>query len=451
MLSMQTRLVLPAFIVTLMLSSNLCGQPSPATVSASAETVNVPNVALNTVAESYVRLVLAVGQHDPDYVDAYYGPPEWRQEAERTKKPLAELAVDAQTLAEKLRSVDSAPLQGLLRQRYSFLATQIRAVGVRISMLMGRKLSFDEESRLLYDAVLPEFPPGHFEGIRAKLDKLLLGDGSLFDRLEQYENRFVVPKDKVDAVMRAAIAECRRRTLNQIKLPENEDFRLEFVTGQPWSAYNWYKGGAQSLIQVNLDLPFRLTQAILLAGHEGYPGHHVFNVLLEQKLVRENGWIENQVSPLFSPQMVIAEGSADFGVDVVFPMTERVNFTRDTLFPLAGFDPSEAARYCDVMKFAGDLSSAGSLIQRSFLDGKLTRDEALQRLAAEALIPRPRAEKALKFAQHNRAYLVTYKAGYQLVKHYVETRGGTIENEARRWEILRDLLSAPLMPADLKL
>lgn len=40
---------------------------------------------VNALAERYVRLVLALGQHDRDYVDAYYGPPEWRMEAELTK------------------------------------------------------------------------------------------------------------------------------------------------------------------------------------------------------------------------------------------------------------------------------------------------------------------------------------------------------------------------------
>ena len=36
---------------------------------------------MNALAERYVRLVLALGQHDPDYVDAYYGPAAWRTEA----------------------------------------------------------------------------------------------------------------------------------------------------------------------------------------------------------------------------------------------------------------------------------------------------------------------------------------------------------------------------------
>ena len=33
---------------------------------------------LDLLAESYVKLVLAVGRHDALYVDAFYGPPEWK-------------------------------------------------------------------------------------------------------------------------------------------------------------------------------------------------------------------------------------------------------------------------------------------------------------------------------------------------------------------------------------
>ena len=32
---------------------------------------------MDKIAESYVKLVLNVGLHDPDFVDAYYGPKEW--------------------------------------------------------------------------------------------------------------------------------------------------------------------------------------------------------------------------------------------------------------------------------------------------------------------------------------------------------------------------------------
>ena len=39
-----------------------------------------PATPMNTIAEQYVKLVLAVGQHDADYVDAFYGPAEWTAE-----------------------------------------------------------------------------------------------------------------------------------------------------------------------------------------------------------------------------------------------------------------------------------------------------------------------------------------------------------------------------------
>ena len=42
---------------------------------------------LTPIGEKYAHLVLALGQHDPDYVDAFYGPAECKMQAEKEKKP----------------------------------------------------------------------------------------------------------------------------------------------------------------------------------------------------------------------------------------------------------------------------------------------------------------------------------------------------------------------------
>ena len=131
----------------------------------------------------------------------------------------------------------------------------------------------------------------------------------------------------------AAIAECRRRTLAHIDLPKNENFQAEYVKDKSWGAYNWYKGNAFSVIEVNTDLPMDISGPLRLAAHEGYPGHHVYNALLEQKLVRERGWIEFTVYPLFSPQSLIAEGTANYGVELIFSAEERLKFEKDVLVP----------------------------------------------------------------------------------------------------------------------
>ena len=50
---------------------------------------------MNAVAERYAHLVLALGQHDPDYVDAFYGPAEWKTQAEKEKKSLDAIGAEA--------------------------------------------------------------------------------------------------------------------------------------------------------------------------------------------------------------------------------------------------------------------------------------------------------------------------------------------------------------------
>src|SRR5215204_1198838 len=74
---------------------------------------------MNDVAERYVKLVLALGQHDADYVDAYYGPPEWKQQAESRKVPLTELAAQAKTLLGTVGAVpEPAAEMERLRRHY---------------------------------------------------------------------------------------------------------------------------------------------------------------------------------------------------------------------------------------------------------------------------------------------------------------------------------------------
>src|SRR5262245_66669580 len=66
------------------------------------------NDSMNALAERYVKLVLALGQHDADYVDAYYGPQEWRTEAATAKRTLADIDRDAATALTALATAKPA-------------------------------------------------------------------------------------------------------------------------------------------------------------------------------------------------------------------------------------------------------------------------------------------------------------------------------------------------------
>jgi hypothetical protein len=401
---------------------------------------------MDRIAEDYVKLVLAIGQHDDDYVDAYYGPPEWRKEAAAKKVPLDALANRAADLSAALgKEKPPADEMGQLRLRY--LQRQLEAVSARLRMLGGERLSFDEESRALYDAVAPTHPESHFQGILAKLEKRLPGQGALIGRYDAFRRDFIIPKDRHDKVFRAAIDACRARTVKQIALPEGEEFTLEYVTGKSWSGYNWYQGNYRSLIQMNVDLPIYVDRALDLACHEGYPGHHVLNVLIEKNLVRERGWVEFTVYPLFSPPSLIAEGTANYGIEMAFPGAERLEFERAVLFPLAGIDPTRAAEYYEVQQMVDALAYAGNEAARRYLDGEIDAAKAAEWLERYALMSRERAQQRVRFFDQYRAYVINYNLGKDMVRRYIEGRAGG--DPARRWQEFERLLSTPRTPSSL--
>jgi hypothetical protein len=404
---------------------------------------------MSKLAREYVRLVLAMGQYDKDYVDAYYGPDDIKKDADAAKLTLDAIGAGATSLRAQLAAVP-APPDELGRLRAQYLDKQLSAMRARVRMLKGERLSFDEESKALYDAVSPAYPESHYQGVLDRLEKRFPGSGSLVERYDAWRRAFVIPREKVDPVFKAAIAACRERTLAHVKLPAEEHFTVEYVTGKSWSGYNWYQGGFRSLIQVNTDLPIYIDRAIDLACHEGYPGHHVYNALLEQHLVKERGWIEFTVYPLFSPQSLIAEGTANFGIEVAFPGHERIDFERTKLFPLAGIDPARAAEYYEVMALVDELSYAGNEAARQYIDGKIDAAAATAWLERYALMPHDRAAQRVRFFDQYRSYVINYNYGKDLVRTFIESRGGTPDQPATRWREFEQLLSSPRLPSGLR-
>ena len=414
-----------------------------------AEMPKLASGEMDAVAEAYVKLVLAMGQHDADYVDAYYGPTEWKDAAAKGKKPLDAIAAEAMQVDEALQKIP-APADEVSRLRREYLLKQLSALEARVRIMKGERLKFDEESRLLYDAVAPTYPESHFQKTLEQLEKKIPGAGPLAQRYEQWRKSFMIPKEKLDAVFQLAIKECRRRTLAQIKLPPNESFTVEYVTKKPWSGYNWYKGNYRSVIQVNTDLPSYIDRAIDLAAHEGYPGHHVYNALLEKNLVRDRGWVEFSVYPLFSPQSLVAEGTANFGKEVVLTKPERMKFEKEVLFPAAGIDPARVEEYYNVEGMIQKLSYAPNESARRLINGEIDATAAALWLEKYARMDPARAKQAVRFSERYRSYVINYNLGEDMVRSYVEKRGGTSDQPQRRWREFAQLLSSPRLPSGLR-
>lgn len=412
------------------------------------------------MAARYLRLTLEAGTYEDGYIDAYYGPAEEKAQAEAERRPREELISEAQAM---VRTIDTLLSRADLaaqspeppyspRRRLLALRGMLVAADTRLRMVGGERLSFAEEARGLFGVDVTTRPLAEYDAILARLDTLLPGSAPLPERVNAFNDRYIIPTDRLRPVFEAAIAECRRRTAQHIALPAGERFTMDFVTNKPWSGYNYYLGDYQSRIEINTDLPIRLSRAVDLGCHEGYPGHHVLNLLIEQRMARGGAtgtpWREYLVNPLYSPTSVLSEGSANYGIDLAFPGPERLAFERDVLYPLAGLDPATAETYWRVQQATDALGGARLTIARMYLDGELTREQAIAATQRYLLVNRARAEQSVGFTDHYRSYVLNYGWGRDLVRQFVE-RGEP--DQATRWQRMEAILSQPTLPTDLQM
>jgi hypothetical protein len=400
---------------------------------------------LDALAEQYVRLVLAIGEHDPDFVDAYYGPPQWREDARAHRRSLETLDADARRLADQLQQARTPDEPSKLRRRN--LSEQLASIRTRLEILRGRHLSFDEEARRIYGVAPPRHDDEFYRAIHRQLDAVVPGEGSLRERMAAFKKQFIVPPDRVRTALDTALTACRGATLAHVTLPPGEDFQLELVHDKPWGAYNWYQGDYQSLIEVNVSLPLYASSITGTMCHEGYPGHHVLNTLLEQRLVKARGWIEYTVYPLFSAESLLAEGTADFGLDLVFPDNTRWQWERDHVYPIAGIDPSLAGQRQRVTELQKSLAYAQIDAARAYLDGARSDEQTIAWLQEFTFATEDEAKRSLRFFATYRSYVVNYRLGEDLIRQHVDRVAGTDLNA--RWQVFLELLSSPPIVADL--
>ena len=420
-------------------------ETSSETTTSQDAIADVSIVGVDDVAERFVKLALAIGEHDPAFVDAYHGPKEWAEAATNAKTPLDALEKEARDLIEIMDAFGTLA-SDKTDARSAMLKKNLVAALTRIRMARGETLSFNEETALLYDVRAPQYDASEFDAALDAIDALLPGDAPLNERVDAFRGALAIPADKLDAVFAAAIEECKRRTLDRYTLPAAERFSTEFVTDKPWSGYNWYQGDYESLIQVNTDFPVIIDRAVDLGCHEGYPGHHMWNVMIERDLLKGRGWIEFSVYPLFSPQSLIAEGSANYGIELAFPGDEKIEFERDVLFPLAGLNPADAEKLEALNAARRKLSHARNMIARQYLDGEIDREAAIEATMKYSLVSRDRATQSVRFIETYRGYVVNYNLGLDLVRHYVERE---VEKGVDPWDAFAAILTAPTSASDI--
>ena len=406
------------------------------------------------IARDYLLLALRIEQHSPGVVDGYFGPADLKAlvDVEQLRPP-ARLVDDAAALLERLPAEVAAP------DRRDWLNHQLVALRTQAEVLDGASLPYLELVTRLFAWTPERCDEALFERAAADLDAILPGDGPLDDRLQAWDDRFVVPVERLRAVFDWLVwlFRARARAAPAFGLPGGEDLQVRLVTNRPWSGYNWYDGGLRSRVDINTDLPVRAADLVHTVAHETFPGHHLEHAWKETALVDGAGRVESSVLLINAPECLISEGLADLGYDFAVPAATEpallVELYERAGLPVAA-DPGaarDAAERTATMRAPrrrlGEVRVNAALLRH--VDGA-SHEETLAYLQRVGRFAPAISEKRLEFIEHPlwRTYVFVYHEGEALLRRWLEAVPEA-ERAARFGRLLREQLSPPAIAAEL--
>jgi hypothetical protein len=351
------------------------------------------------VVQTYVELAAQLGVRDPLSVSGDTAISTPRDDVGRpTFESIAERARSAKAVLDAIQVANADD------ERRTWVGAQLEGVAARASWLAGHSMSLDVELHGQFGIGRPPALSPSLPLARSEIDRLLPGPEPLSSRLDDFDKQSIVSPDRLPAVFSRALDECRRRTLTRLSLPGDEHAAVRYVSGQPWSGFSRYLGQHQSEIDVNTSFPLTVDRVLDLACHEGYPGHHVLNVMRDD--LAAHGRPELEALPLFTPDAFATETAAVTASSLVFDEDARLAFERDVLFPAAGLPPERAARHVTVNRLLARLSPAIGAALFDYLSGAHDYVETAWALQTDALMAHP--EATIQFTNQYRGFALAY-------------------------------------------
>lgn len=397
---------------------------------------------LDESAEKLVKLTLMAGTYDEDLVDSYIGDIKIDSADEFD---LDYLRIEFKKLYDKIEKIEIQNDSLLIRKKYQLGI--IKAVQIRLKILNNEPVTFLEECRDIYQYEPEILPYSHFDSILVELADFLGSQADLPTIYAEYRAKFKIANSRIDESFQKSVKKSASVTKKYIDMPDNESIHIEYVQGAPWSAYNWYKGNYNSLIQLNLHSDIHIERILDLAAHESYPGHHVYYSLREKMYYRDLGYKEFSIYTLFSPVSFLAEGTAVYGNDLVFPENEKIEFIRKEISYKGQYSDIELRNYFKILKLMSKLDESQVTIAKQFIDKEIDENTALTLLAKYGLESQSGSMRRLEFIKRYRSYIINYTSGKKLVEQYINKMAGDDHN--KKWEVYKEILEQPYLPPDL--
>jgi hypothetical protein len=337
-----------------------------------------------------------------------------------------------------------APADPLVAMRQRSLRAHAASLALQLQPEEMRKLPVAERVRRIY-GFEPAFAPlAGFDPAIDALDKSLPGSGSLSDRIDAMKHRAEVPKDRIEAVVRTAVAECRRRAAMHLRLPM-ETLTISFPADPLVPGQSDYLGGGKGTMAVSTVVPADVDRLLQLSCHEAYPGHHTNYASMDENLWRKRHWPEGKVSLVFEPQFPVSDAISEFGTGLNFPLDERMKYEREVLYPLAGLTMQDESAWRAYLSARSSVLGATSTVIRDYLDGKIDAQTA-KRLSMRYRLMNPRsAEQLLKMVDAFGIDIIASDQGWLAIDRAFA--GKPVDEQ---WRLLQRMEEEPLLLGDVR-
>jgi hypothetical protein len=337
-----------------------------------------------TFEQDYLKLISQIGNYTKEttgtsIVDAYFGPKNLSPEKTKQRLSPEDLLTNLDTLTEKAKQIED-------KLRKIAITSDLESLKVVVKWLSQDNIPYTQLVQGIFGITPTKFTQKEISKAQQKVEdaSTTLPGATVSEKILKWREKNKITGNTLKKTIDTEIKEITKKIEQKFEkhifthFPtkiKNNGVIYKTVTGEPWSAYNYYKGNYTSVNAFNIDKPFNKHGLIWASCHE-YE-HHVANLCTE-KYYRENKTLDLAAVLLHTKESIIDEGTADCARDFL--------------------DMKLGGKY---EKLFESLSSLGSIVGLNvayMLNAENVDDEtAAEYSASEGFIPIEEARKSIKF------------------------------------------------------
>ena len=267
--------------------------------------------------EDYLELLGQIGNFTKEVtgvsiIDAYFGPKNLSPEKAKKRSDSEKLLTDLDTLIGKVKEIDD-------QLRRIAIKSDLESLKIVVKWLSGENLPYIHLVEGIFGITPCKFGQNEISKAQQKVEdaSVSLSGSNVSEKILKWEEESKISGETLKSLIDTKIVE-RDTAIEKLfekhifayfpTKVENKGVIYKTVTGEPWSAYNYYKGNYTSFNVINIDIPVKKHWLTWGLYHE-YE-HHVAN-LCKEKYYRESKSLDLSAVLLHTKRCIIDEGTAE--------------------------------------------------------------------------------------------------------------------------------------------